>query len=177
MSSQFISILLEFFWILYRSQMHLLRTSNELLKHYPNTVGMQDPAMTTVSSLPAHFRPTQKSSGTSGTKALRYLWASLAWFAICNAQCDPVARHLILSKFHPRHRSWRFTAGHPGYAWMYLDVISLHLMHCQFNLVKKLMYTSYEPLVSASLCINKFKSVYSARDRWSKHQYLVSKHI
>ena len=64
---------IEIFCILYCAQLHLIRTSNELLKHYPNTVGMQDPAMITLSSLPAQFRPTQHNNQVEPAEPMKSL--------------------------------------------------------------------------------------------------------
>lgn len=83
MSSQFISILLEIFWILYCAQLCLIRTSNELLEHYPNTVGMQDPAMITL-SLP-NFAPRNNQVEPAEPKHLEILWNLGTWTWFCRS--------------------------------------------------------------------------------------------
>ena len=145
MSSQFISILLEISWILYCAQLHLIRTSNELLKHYLNTVGMQDPAMITLSSLPAQFRPTQQSSGTSGTKALRNLMKSLDVIGmICYLQCAIRSRGTV-PDFVEVSSTTPFLEAVSKTPWICLDVswwihdvpgcniITFDIIWCTFN--------------------------------------------
>ena len=173
MSSQFISILLEFFWILYCSQTHLLRTSNELLKHYPNTVGMQDPAMTTVSSLPAQFRPTQNQVEPAEPKHLDIFGCH--WHDLLSAMRNAIPWHctwFCRSFIHDTvpGGSRRDTLDMPGCIWM-----SYHYIWCTVNSTLYKIWCTRRTSHSYQRPFALTKSVYSARDRWSKHQYLVSK--
>lgn len=166
MSSQFISILHDIFLnsVLWTTA---LDPDIKWTTETPNTAGMKDPALACPIS-PQQSKEIMKSLDVIGI--------------ICYLQCAIRPRGTVPDFVEVSSTTPFLEADskHPQYAWMYhdefmmyLDVISLHLISFDALSIQPFNSSSYKySSQSYQRACASTKGVYTARDRWSKHQYL-----